>query len=57
MVYVRIGEWLIKESDKTCWIYKNDICYARFPARKHKTRDELKSILENFLYTIGALYE
>lgn len=55
MVYVRIGEWLIKESNKTCWIFKDDICYARFPSRKHKKANELRDILENFLYIIGAM--
>ena len=55
MVYVRIGEWLIKESNKTCWIYKEGICYARFPTRKHKKASELRDLLENFLYIIGAM--
>ena len=57
MVYVRIGEWLIKESNKTCWIYKEGICYARFPTRKHKKASELRDLLENFLYIIGAFYD
>lgn len=55
MVYYILGEWLIKESDKTCWIYKGDVCYARIPTRKHKKEDELKELLENFLIIIGAL--
>ena len=55
MVYVKIGDWLIKESIKTCWIYKSGICYARIPIRKHKNVKELKDLLEKFLLLMGLI--
>ena len=55
--YYVIGEWLIEERDKTCWIYKNDVCFARIPVKRYKTKEELKSMLENFLMVLGVYYE
>lgn len=55
MLYYVIGEWLIEEHEHYCWIFKNDTCYARIPARKEKTLEELKELLEKFLIVIGVV--
>lgn len=55
-LYYVIGEWLIEEHDKYCWIYKKDSCYCRIPSIKYKTREELKEILEKFLIIMGEFY-
>lgn len=55
MTYYVIGEWLIEEHDKTLWIYRDDVCYARFPIKKYKRVQELKRILEEFLEIIWVL--
>ena len=55
-LYYIIGEWLIEEHDKYCWIYKKDSCYCRIPAKKYKTLEELKDILEKFLIIMGEFY-
>ena len=54
-LYYVIGEWLIEEHDKYCWIYKKDSCYARIPIKQYKTKEELKDLLERFLIVLGVM--
>lgn len=55
MTYYCIGEWLIEENDHTLWIYRKDVCYARFTIKKYKRVQELKIILERFLRVVEIL--
>ena len=54
MTYFCIGEWWIEEHDKTAWIYKNEVCYARIPLKKYIREKELRELLERFLDVMGV---
>ena len=54
-IYFTYGELLIEQKDFTIWIYKDDVCFCRIPCRKHKSTDDLKSLLVDFLICIGEL--
>ena len=55
-IYYIIGDWLIEEHDRYCWIFKKDSCYCRIPCRKEKSKEELKELLERFLIVLGEFY-
>lgn len=55
-IYYIIGDWLIEEHDRYCWIFNKDNCYCRIPCRKYRTKEELKELLERFLIVMGEFY-